>query len=121
METMNIALPESMKHFVQERVTEGGYSSVSEYVRELIRADQKRKSEDASTPCCSKGWTPASRFPSPWSIGKRRNVASRSGWARPSTRNDRALPHPPRRRPGSGRPSRESGDGRQFGDGPAIL
>jgi antitoxin ParD1/3/4 len=46
METMNIALPESMKHFVQERVTEGGYSSVSEYVRELIRADQKRKVEE---------------------------------------------------------------------------
>ncbi len=46
METMNIALPESMKHFVQERVAEGGYSSVSEYVRELIRADQKRKAED---------------------------------------------------------------------------
>ena len=42
METMNIALPESMKHFVQGRVTEGGYSSVSEYVRDLIRADQKR-------------------------------------------------------------------------------
>jgi antitoxin ParD1/3/4 len=46
METMNIALPESMKHFVQERVTEGGYSSVSEYMRELIRADQKRKVEE---------------------------------------------------------------------------
>ncbi len=46
METINIALPESMKHFVQERVTEGGYSSVSEYVRELIRADQKRKGEE---------------------------------------------------------------------------
>ncbi len=45
METMNIALPESMKHFVQERVTEGGYSSVSEYIRELIRADQKRNAE----------------------------------------------------------------------------
>ena len=45
METMNIALPESMKHFVQERVSEGGYSSVSEYVRELIRADQKRTVE----------------------------------------------------------------------------
>ena len=39
MDTMNIALPESMKHFVQERVTEGGYSSVSEYIRDLIRAD----------------------------------------------------------------------------------
>jgi antitoxin ParD1/3/4 len=46
METMNIALPEAMKHFVQERVAAGGYSSVSEYVRELIRADQKRKAEE---------------------------------------------------------------------------
>jgi antitoxin ParD1/3/4 len=46
MDTMNIALPESMKHFVQERVSEGGYSSASEYVRELIRADQKRKAEE---------------------------------------------------------------------------
>lgn len=46
METMNIALPESMKHFVQERVIEGSYSSVSEYVRELIRADQKRNLEE---------------------------------------------------------------------------
>jgi len=46
METMNIALPESMKHFVQERVSEGGYSSASEYVRELIRADRKRMAEE---------------------------------------------------------------------------
>ncbi len=46
MDTMNIALPESLKHFVQERVIEGGYSSVSEYVRELIRADQKRNVEE---------------------------------------------------------------------------
>jgi antitoxin ParD1/3/4 len=46
METMNVALPEPMKHFVQERVLEGGYSSVSEYIRELIRADQKWKVEE---------------------------------------------------------------------------
>ena len=46
MDTMNIALPETMKHFVQERVTEGGYSSVSEYMRDLIRADQKRRTEE---------------------------------------------------------------------------
>lgn len=46
METMNIALPESLKSFVQERVVDGGYSSVSEYVRELIRADQKRRQEE---------------------------------------------------------------------------
>jgi antitoxin ParD1/3/4 len=46
METMNIALPESMKQFVQERVSGGGYSSVSEYIRELIRADQKRMAQE---------------------------------------------------------------------------
>jgi antitoxin ParD1/3/4 len=46
METMNIALPESMKDFVQSQVSEGGYSSASEYVRELIRADQRRKAEE---------------------------------------------------------------------------
>ncbi len=46
METMNIALPQAMKHFVQDRVSEGGYSSVSEYVRDLIRTDQRRKAEE---------------------------------------------------------------------------
>lgn len=46
METMNVALPATMKNFVQERVSQGGYSSVSEYIRELIRADQKRKVEE---------------------------------------------------------------------------
>lgn len=38
--TMNISLPESMKTFVDERLE--NYGSASEYVRELIRADQKR-------------------------------------------------------------------------------
>lgn len=46
MDTMNIALPESMKQFVQEQVSEGGYSSVSEYMRDLIRNAQKRKLEE---------------------------------------------------------------------------
>lgn len=46
MQTMNISLPEQLKDFVDAQIVEGGYSSVSEYIRELIRADQKRKSED---------------------------------------------------------------------------
>ena len=47
MENHKYALPDSMKHFVQDRVSEGGYKpDVSEYVRELIRADQRRKSEE---------------------------------------------------------------------------
>lgn len=45
MESMNISLPESLKQFVDRHIARGGYSSVSEYVRELIRADEKRKAE----------------------------------------------------------------------------
>ena len=41
METMNISLPDPMKQYVEERVSAGAYSSASEYVRELVRADQK--------------------------------------------------------------------------------
>ena len=47
METMNIALPETMKQFVQEQVERGGYSSVSEYIRDLIRTDQEEKARSA--------------------------------------------------------------------------
>lgn len=46
METMNISLPEPLKQFVDEQMAEGCYSSVSEYIRELIRADERRKAED---------------------------------------------------------------------------
>jgi antitoxin ParD1/3/4 len=44
METVNIKLPSSLKQFVQERVSGGGYESVADYLGELIRADQKRAS-----------------------------------------------------------------------------
>ena len=40
METMNIALPKPMKVFVQKQVAEGGYSTVSEYLRSLIRVNE---------------------------------------------------------------------------------
>ncbi len=46
MQSMNISLPELMKEFVDGQIAEGRYSSASEYVRELIRADEKRKAED---------------------------------------------------------------------------
>ena len=42
MSTMNISLPEPMKAFVDSQVTERGYGTSSEYVRELIRKDQDR-------------------------------------------------------------------------------
>jgi antitoxin ParD1/3/4 len=46
MQTMNISLPDPMKEYVEERVSAGAYSSVSEYVRELVRADQKRHAKE---------------------------------------------------------------------------
>ena len=47
MESMNISLPEPLKLFVDGQISTGRYSSASEYVRELIRADEKRKAEEA--------------------------------------------------------------------------
>jgi antitoxin ParD1/3/4 len=46
MQSMNISLPEPLKQFVDQQIAAGKYSSVSEYVRELIRDDEKRKAED---------------------------------------------------------------------------
>lgn len=46
MQTMNISLPEPMKQFVDGQIAQGRYSSASEYVHELIRADERRKAAD---------------------------------------------------------------------------
>lgn len=46
MQSMNISLPDPLKQFVDGQISTGRYSSVSEYVRELIRADEKRKAEE---------------------------------------------------------------------------
>ena len=43
MNTMNIALSAKLKAFVQREVRRRGYSSVSEYVRELIRGEFERQ------------------------------------------------------------------------------
>lgn len=46
MQSMNISLPEPLKQFVDGQIAQGRYSSASEYMRELIRADQKREAEE---------------------------------------------------------------------------
>ena len=43
MSTMNVSLPDSLKDFVEDQVNARGYSTSSEYVRELIRKDQDRQ------------------------------------------------------------------------------
>jgi antitoxin ParD1/3/4 len=37
---------EPLKEFVDAQIASGRYSSVSEYIRELIRQDEKRKAEE---------------------------------------------------------------------------
>ncbi len=46
MAIVNVSLPDQMKRYIQERVSEGGYSTTSEYFRDLIREDQKRRAEE---------------------------------------------------------------------------
>lgn len=46
MQTMNISLPDQLKDFVDDQVGSGRYSSVSEYVRDLIRDDERRKAQE---------------------------------------------------------------------------
>ncbi len=46
MKSMNISLPDMMREYVEEQVKSCGYSSASEYFRELVRQDQKRKVDE---------------------------------------------------------------------------
>lgn len=43
MGTMNISLTDTMKSFVDEQVSQRGYGTSSEYLRDLIRRDQDRQ------------------------------------------------------------------------------
>lgn len=47
MTTLNISLPDSMRSFVESRMGRGGYSTASEYIRALIREDQKQEALQA--------------------------------------------------------------------------
>ncbi|MEJ8476980.1 MULTISPECIES: type II toxin-antitoxin system ParD family antitoxin [Roseibium] len=45
MATMNVSLPDPMKEWVETQLETGRYANVSDYVRDLIRHDQERKSK----------------------------------------------------------------------------
>ena len=46
MTTLNISLPESMRAFIDEQIAQGGYSTASEYIRDLIRQAQKQAAKE---------------------------------------------------------------------------
>ncbi len=52
MATMNISLPEAMKHWAEQQAQSGRYSNTSDYVRDLIRKDQdSRRIASSQIPC----------------------------------------------------------------------
>jgi antitoxin ParD1/3/4 len=46
MTTLNISLPDSMRAYVEQQVAQGGYSTASEFIRQLLREDQKRAAKE---------------------------------------------------------------------------
>jgi antitoxin ParD1/3/4 len=77
---MNISLSESMKGFVDAQVKEGGYSTSSEYVRELIRKDQIHKDEQRLAALIIEGLEsgPSIAVDDKWWAKKRRKLTKRS-------------------------------------------
>ena len=45
MTSVNISLPTNQRQFVEKKISKGGYSTMSEYFRELIRQDEQREAE----------------------------------------------------------------------------
>jgi putative addiction module antidote protein, CC2985 family len=43
MTSLNISLPDALKHYVEGQVASGDWGTPSEYVRELIRQDKERR------------------------------------------------------------------------------
>ena len=52
--TMNISLPERLREFVQARAAQR-YSSVSEYIRELVREDERRARQEKAEEALASG------------------------------------------------------------------
>lgn len=46
MPTMNISLPDRLREYVERQVESGKYSSSSEYIRELIRLDERARARE---------------------------------------------------------------------------
>lgn len=46
MSQLNVSIPPALKNWIDGRVTEGRYSSASDYIRDLVRRDQDAAREE---------------------------------------------------------------------------
>jgi antitoxin ParD1/3/4 len=44
---MNISLPPALKQWVDQQTDQGGFGTASEYIRQLLREEQKRQARQA--------------------------------------------------------------------------
>lgn len=45
MTNLNISVPDSMRIYIENKIEREGYGTISEYIRDLIRADEREESE----------------------------------------------------------------------------
>ena len=45
MAQMNISIPDKLKAYVESRVADGNYASSSDYLRDLVRQDQRHQEQ----------------------------------------------------------------------------
>ena len=62
---MNISLTDELKAFVDARVKARGYSSTSEYMRDLVRRDEERAAEERFAALIQEG-VDSGIDPRPW-------------------------------------------------------
>jgi antitoxin ParD1/3/4 len=77
MQTINISLPDPLKQFVDEQIAQGRYGSVSEYVSDLICADERRKAEEQFEAKLLEGLnsTASELTPADWSLIRKEAMA----------------------------------------------
>ena len=74
---MNVSLPEELKEYVEAQ-SQSGYSTPSEYVRELIRRDRKQRAQEQLNTLLLEGLNSGDALPADakfWSDLKREALA----------------------------------------------
>lgn len=56
-QTMSFALPESMRDYIDARVSAGNYGNTSEYIRDLVRKDQEEQARQRLRDLIGQGLT----------------------------------------------------------------
>ena len=46
VKVLSLPVPKNMEEFIRKRISEGGFQTVSEYLRALVRADQERAADE---------------------------------------------------------------------------